>query len=60
VDHPHLHVLICTNYPYPRLREECIDAGANFFLDKSREFEKIPTILRELIHSEAKTSHLRR
>jgi DNA-binding NarL/FixJ family response regulator len=60
VDHPHLHVLICTNYPYPRLREECIDAGANFFLDKSAEFEKIPTILRELIHSEAKTSHLRR
>jgi DNA-binding NarL/FixJ family response regulator len=60
VDHPHLHVLICTNYPYARLREECIDAGANFFLDKSREFEKIPTILRELIHSEAKTSHLRR
>jgi DNA-binding NarL/FixJ family response regulator len=60
VDHPHLHVLICTNYPYSQLREECIDAGANFFLDKSAEFEKIPTILRELIHCETKPSPVRR
>jgi DNA-binding NarL/FixJ family response regulator len=58
VDHPHLYVLICTNYPYPQLREECFEAGANFFLDKSAEFEKIPAILRELIHSKAQTSHV--
>jgi DNA-binding NarL/FixJ family response regulator len=47
--HPLLQVLICTNYPYPKYREECFSAGANFFLDKSTEFEKIPAILRELI-----------
>jgi hypothetical protein len=47
--------LICTNFPYPQYREECITAGANFFLDKSAEFEKIPAILGELIH-EAKTT----
>jgi DNA-binding NarL/FixJ family response regulator len=41
-------VLICTNYPYPQYREECIAAGANYFLDKSAEFEKIPEILRDL------------
>lgn len=40
-DHPRLCVLICTNYPYPQYREECLTAGANFFLDKSTEFEKI-------------------
>jgi DNA-binding NarL/FixJ family response regulator len=51
-DYPHLHVLICTNYPYPRYREECLIAGADFFLDKSAEFEKIPAILRELIQKE--------
>jgi DNA-binding NarL/FixJ family response regulator len=56
VDHPHLYVLICTNFPYPQLREECFNAGANFFLDKSAEFEKIPAILRELLHCETKTS----
>src|SRR6266403_6299548 len=53
-DFPHLYVLICTNYPYPQYREECLTAGANFFLDKSAEFEKIPAILRELIQKETK------
>ncbi len=56
LDHPHLHVLICTNFPYPQYREECLSAGANFFIDKSAEFEKIPAILRELIQIEAKIS----
>jgi len=60
VDHPHLYVLICTNYAYPQLRDECLTAGANFFLDKSAEFEKIPVILRELIPSETKSSPLPR
>jgi DNA-binding NarL/FixJ family response regulator len=55
-DHPRLYVLIFTNYPHPQYREECLTAGANFFLDKSSEFEKIPAILRELIHKENKTS----
>jgi len=46
--HPSVWVLICTNYPYPQYREECLAAGANYFLDKSAEFEKIPKILRDL------------
>ena len=46
--HPSMWVLICTNYPYPQYREECVAAGANYFLDKSAEFERIPEILREL------------
>jgi DNA-binding NarL/FixJ family response regulator len=55
-NNPGLHVLICTNYPYPQYREECLSAGANFFLDKSAEFGKIPVILRKLIENEAKIS----
>jgi DNA-binding NarL/FixJ family response regulator len=54
--YPSLCVLICTNYPHPQYREECIAAGANFFLDKSAEFEKIPAIIRDLIGHETKTS----
>ena len=54
--HPDLFVLICTNYPYPEYREECLSAGANLFLDKSADFEKIPSILRELAQKEAKIS----
>jgi len=55
-DHPYLLVLICTNYPHSEYREECLSAGANFFLDKSSEFEKIAVILREWIHKETKIS----
>src|SRR6266446_3428422 len=55
-DYPHLHVLICTNYSHPQYREQCLSAGANFFLDKSAEFEKIPAILSKLIHNETKIS----
>ena len=55
-DHPDLYVLICTNYPYPEYREECLAAGANLFLDKSADFEKIPSILRDLAQKEAKIS----
>jgi DNA-binding NarL/FixJ family response regulator len=54
--HPSLYVLICTNFPYPQYREECIAAGANFFLDKSAEFEKIPIIFRDLIGHRTKTT----
>ena len=54
--HPSVCVLICTNFPYPQYREECIAAGANFFLDKSAEFERIPAIFRDLIGQENKTS----
>jgi DNA-binding NarL/FixJ family response regulator len=53
---PALGILICTNFPYQQYREECIAAGANFFLDKSAEFEKIPGILRELSEETRTTS----
>lgn len=55
-DHPALQVLICTNFPYSQYREQSFQTGANFFLDKSTEFEKIPTILRALIQNAAKSS----
>jgi DNA-binding NarL/FixJ family response regulator len=47
--HPDLSIVVWTNFPYPQYREQCINAGANFFLDKSVEFEKIPAILSNLI-----------
>ena len=55
-EYPRLCVLICTNYPYPQFREQCLSAGADFFLDKSKEFEKIPAILRGLVQSDPKVS----
>src|SRR5439155_329560 len=49
--HPRLKVLICTNFPYPQYRDECLAAGANYFLDKSADFDKIPVIFRQLIRT---------
>lgn len=37
--------IILTNNPYPQYRERCIGMGAEFFLDKSSDFVKIPDIL---------------
>jgi DNA-binding NarL/FixJ family response regulator len=50
-EHPYLQVVICTNHPHEKYREECLNAGANFFLDKSSEFEKILSILRQLVRN---------
>jgi DNA-binding NarL/FixJ family response regulator len=38
-------VIILTNYPYQKQREKCLKAGADFFLDKSIEFDQIPKLL---------------
>ena len=41
-------VMMLTNYPYPQYRKKCKDAGANFFFDKSTEFDKITEVLKKL------------
>lgn len=42
-------VIILTNYPYPQYQKKCMDAGADFFFDKSTEFEKVMKVLGGLI-----------
>ena len=34
-------IIILTNYPHSQYRKRCMEAGADFFFDKSGEFEKI-------------------
>ena len=41
-------VIVLTNYPYPQYRKACMDAGAEFFLDKSTEFEKVTELIKQL------------
>ena len=41
-------VIILTNYPYPGYRQKCLQAGADFFLDKSTEFDQIPNLFEQL------------
>ena len=44
------NVIMFTNYPYPQYRRKCMDLGADFFLDKSTDFEKLTEVLKQLIH----------
>ena len=39
-------VMMLTNYSYPQYRKRCTDAGANYFFDKSTEFEEVKDVCR--------------
>jgi DNA-binding NarL/FixJ family response regulator len=38
-------VIMLTNYPYTVIRKRCMELGADYFFDKSTEFEKVFEIL---------------
>ena len=38
---PHTTVIMLTNYSLPPFRKCCLQAGADYFFDKSTEFEKV-------------------
>lgn len=41
-------VLVLTNYDLPEYRRQATQLGAEYFLDKSREYHRVPEILEEL------------
>ena len=45
-------VIMLTNYPYPQYRERSMKAGADFFLNKSTEFQRIREILEKVLSHE--------
>lgn len=38
-------IIMLTNYPSSQYNRKCMDAGADFFFDKTREFEKVVEVL---------------
>jgi len=48
---PHTTVMVMTNYPYAQYRRKCLDEGADFFFDKSTEFERVAETVRQLMQS---------
>ncbi len=44
-------VIMLTNYPYPAYRQKSLQAGADFFLDKSTEFDQLPALVERLKQS---------
>ncbi len=43
--HPSPIAIMFTNFPFVQIRKECVEAGADYFFDKSRDFEKITQVL---------------
>ena len=43
---PAVRTIVMTNFYTPQHAKACSDAGAEYFLDKSVDFERIPEILR--------------
>jgi DNA-binding NarL/FixJ family response regulator len=41
-------VIMLTNFAYEQYRKKCEAAGADFFLDKSTEFDQIPLVLEQV------------
>ena len=46
---PSIYVVMLTNFGYLEYREECERSGAFAFLDKSREFDKLPDVIEQII-----------
>jgi DNA-binding NarL/FixJ family response regulator len=44
-DGHHTVVIVLTNYAFSLYRHRCLQAGADFFLDKSRDYERLPQVL---------------
>ena len=43
--YPELIIVILTNYALPQYRTRCLAAGADYFFDKSTEFEQVIELL---------------
>jgi CheY-like chemotaxis protein len=44
-DAGHVWIIVLTNYDLPTVRERCMQAGADHFLDKMREIDQLIPIL---------------
>lgn len=45
---PETKFIVFTNYTMPQYREKCIALGAEYFLDKSFDFNQVPDALSKL------------
>ena len=50
-DNPDLVAIMLTNYPYPQYKKKCFEKGADYFFDKSTEFEKISGVIIQMMNS---------
>lgn len=44
----HMQVIVLTNYSYPQYRKKCLDLGADYFLDKTKDIAELGELLSKL------------
>ena len=47
-------VIMLTNYSHPENRKKCVNGGADYFFDKSTEFQRVVTVLSDMLRDLAK------
>jgi DNA-binding NarL/FixJ family response regulator len=45
--HPEITVIMLTNYDFEQYRKQCMQMGADYFFNKTLEFEKVVNVLVE-------------
>jgi len=53
-DNPSIITIVLTNYPYQQYREKCRELGADYFFDKSTEFDKAFDVIASLKDGEGR------
>ena len=48
---PASKIIVLTSFPYPEVREKCMSGGADFFFDKSNEFQKVVSVVRSMVRT---------
>jgi YesN/AraC family two-component response regulator len=51
-------VCILTNYAYPIYKRKCFEAGADYFLRKTEDFEEIEIIVSDMLRDKLKHNNL--
>src|SRR5687767_13476375 len=49
--YPKMKIIMLTNLSAPQYRHTCMTLGADYFFDKTNDFEKIPVVLKEIQNS---------
>ena len=46
-----LKVIVCilTSYPYEQYRKRCLEAGADYFLSKTEDFEQLEIVITDMV-----------
>jgi DNA-binding NarL/FixJ family response regulator len=52
-------VIMLTNFPYPQYKRKCFEEGADYFLDKSTEFDEVGKIINRLVKKPGPTARRR-